>query len=140
MDNAAGTTTNTNHVIFTYDLSGRSSDTGLRFMFDFTHHNEASDTDDRVRIRGSNTGSRIQIYDWYANRPSNGVWKNSGWLDIDSTLAANGQSPSSTFQIRFGQRGAAVAPTDGFSMDNLIIEGSSLTTYYKDNDNDGYSD
>lgn len=117
-----------NFLTLTLNLRNYVNATDLSFAFDYMHHGEEENAEDRIWIRGRETDSWIEIYDWYANRLTEGVWKHVEGLDIDSVLAAHGQSPSAKFQLRIGQRDNSFASSasslDGVTFDNLLIEGT----------------
>ncbi|MCP4692092.1 MAG: PKD domain-containing protein, partial [Desulfobacterales bacterium] len=94
--------------------------------FYFMHHDdEYSSTYDKVWIRGGSGNPWIEIYNWGANKGAPGVWHYSGNLDVDARLSANGQSPTSTFQIRFGQydnaSAASLSSGDGLTIDHVRL-------------------
>ncbi len=115
-----------NYLISTLNLSDYSSSTELGLSFSYMHHGEESHANDRVWIRGSNTDSWVQAYDLYANGGSAGSWNNVTGIDIDQILSANGQTPSATFQIRFGQEdnypATSTTASDGFTFDDITVE------------------
>jgi cysteine-rich repeat protein len=110
------------------DLSNAIGANDLELAFDFSHHGEESNTNDRVWIRGSDTDAWIEIYDWDANKGAAGAFISVSSLDIDDTLTTNGQSVSDTFGIRFGQEdnfsALNSAANDGFTVDNVEITGT----------------
>jgi len=124
-----------NYIYLTLDLSNYATSNTLDLSFDFKDHNDEAHINDRVRIRGSNSDSWLEIYDWSTINSNN--FKSVVGLDIDALLAANGQIPTSTFQIIFGQYDNASATSDGFSLDNVLItnDGPSCTDSFEPNDN-----
>ncbi len=119
-----------NYLIFQIDLTSAASATDLTLSFDFSHHGEESHVTDRVWIRWSNSDSRIEIYDRDANKWAAGTFTSVTNLDIDNTLISNGQYPSSTFQIRFGQEdnfpATSTTASDWLSIDNVQITGTPM--------------
>ena len=115
----------TNYAIVTFNLSDYVAATNLLLDFSFTHHGDESSAEDRVWIRGSDTDAWIEIYDWYANRPAAGVYKDVVGIPVSQVLSNAGQMPSCSFQVRFGQQDnfSASSPTqfDGLSVDNIWI-------------------
>ncbi|MES2772612.1 MAG: S8 family serine peptidase [Bacteroidota bacterium] len=116
----------TNYLIGTFNLSGYNAATDeVRFDVQFKHHGtyQAPNADNRIYIRGSETGTWILFYDLDANQPAlPGVWKRTASLDIAAALnsASPVQNFSSSTQIRFGQNAI-------FSMgDNVHYAGYSF--------------
>lgn len=125
MDCSSNGTYSNNFLILTLDLSSYKS-SNLELDFYFMHHgDERHSGQDKVWVRGSNTSSWVQIYDWYANRPNSGRWKHSGSLDVDAVLSAANQTIGSTFQVRFGQRdnfrATSTTASDGLTVDDIRI-------------------
>ncbi len=118
----------TNYLILTADLTNYSPSTDLELRFSYMHHGESSHPNDKVWIRGSETGAWVEIYDLDLNRTSAGVYKHVRGLDIDALLAIAPpiQAVSSTFQVRFGRQdtGVAINRTEqsGYSFDDVAIE------------------
>ena len=134
MDCSSNGTFSINHLTATLPILAYANSTDLELSFWYSHHGEESQPNDRVWIRGSNTDPWIQVYNLWANKASNGVYKHVTGIDIDAILAAAGQSPSPTFQVRFGQEDNYMASTitssDGFSFDDIGVSG----TIPQDND------
>ncbi|MFY0674272.1 MAG: PKD domain-containing protein [Bacteroidia bacterium] len=114
----------TNYLIVEVDLSNYTS-ANMELSFKFMQHGDESHTNDRVWIRGSSSSSWIQVYDWYTNRGTNGQWNTVSGIDIDNYLSTNSQTPSSTFQIRFGQQdnfpATSTTASDGLTIDDIEI-------------------
>ena len=110
----------TNYVILNLDLSAYSASTILELYFDYIENADETDIEDRVWVRGSNTDTWVEVYNWTVG-PTNTV-VNVGPIDIDAALAAAMQTPSSTFQVRFGQDDNATwIGGDGVTFDNVIV-------------------
>lgn len=126
MDVSTNNQYSTNYLILTLDLSAYTS-SELELNFSYMSISDESDNDDRVWVRGSNTGNWVEIYDWDANKPNGGIWTDVNGLDIDGVLAAASpsQTVSSTFQVRFGQRdnypARSTTRDDGVSFDDIEI-------------------
>jgi len=122
-----------NNLTATLDLTSYASCTNLELSFNFMHHGEESHGNDRVWIRGSNSDSWIEIYDLYSNRGTAGAWNYVNQFDIDALLGAAGQSPTSTFQIRFGQEdnypATSTTASDGFTFDDITIKEIDPSAY-----------
>ncbi len=113
----------TNYAIMTVDLSSYSVASDLYLSFDYTDHSDADDTDDKVWIRGSDSDAWTEIYDFNHSSVTNGIYNSVIDLDIITTLGT--QTPSSTFQIKFGWRGYGSASSstccEGVTFDNISI-------------------
>jgi hypothetical protein len=118
----------TNYLIAEVDLKLYRGSTSLTLDFSYMHHGEEIHNDDRVWVRGSNADVWVEIYDTFANKAAAGVWADVTSLDIDATLSGAGQTTSSTFQLRFGQRdnypSTSITASDGFTFDNITIRGN----------------
>ncbi len=124
VDPSAGTTTQ--EMILTIDLSGYSASNNLFLSFDYMHHGDESNTNDRVWVRGSDTDAWLVVYDWIGNATGVGVNHNVEEINISAFLTAGGQTPSSTFQVKFGQEdnfpATSTTASDGLTIDNVVIE------------------
>ncbi|HAB89460.1 MAG TPA: hypothetical protein DCF84_02910 [Bacteroidetes bacterium] len=119
-DGGSTSLSETNYVILNLDLSAYSASTILELYFDYIENADETDVEDRVWVRGSNTDVWVEVYNWTVG-PTNTL-VNVGPLDIDAALTAAGQTPSSTFQVRFGQDDNATwIGGDGVTFDNVIV-------------------
>ncbi len=122
-----------NYMISTLNLSDYSASTELELSFKYMHHGEESHTNDKVWIRGSESDGWIVAYDLYANMSSSGTWSSVEAIDIDALLSANGQSPSASFQIRFGQEdnypATSTTASDGFTFDDISVSEIDPSAY-----------
>lgn len=116
-----------NFLIGNIDLSTYAASNDLELTFWYSHHGEENHADDRMWMRGSSSDPWIEAYNLYANRPATGQYAQVT-LDIDNIISTNGQTITSTFQIRFGQQDnfQATSPnaSDGFSFDDVSITGT----------------
>jgi hypothetical protein len=112
-----------NYSILTIDLSSYTSSNGLELSFWWADHGDEEHSNDKVWIRGSNTGAWVQAYDLNPAQNPNNVYKFVGPIDIDNALssASPAQIVSSTFQVRFGQEDNGPTPSDGISFDDISI-------------------
>ena len=133
IDASVSGTYSVNYLVSTLNLSTYSTSTELELSFSYMHHGEETHANDRVWIRGSSTDSWIQAYDIYANRAAAGSWNNVTGIDIDQLLSSNGQSPSATFQMRFGQEdnypATSTTASDGFTFDDITVEEVDASAY-----------
>ena len=116
---------NTNYLIGTYNLSNYSLSDEVRLDFRYKQHGQLSNANNRVWIRGNDAAPWIQAYDLFANQLALGVYKSAQALELSDLLAANGQSFSSSFQIRWGQWGQYQTADDwsgaGYSLDDVKL-------------------
>ncbi|MEE4260103.1 MAG: PKD domain-containing protein, partial [Bacteroidales bacterium] len=126
--NPSGSSYAVNYIIATLNLSAYATSTDLELSFTYMHHAEESHANDRVWIRGNTSDVWIEAFNLYLNRGSVGRWKTISGIDIDALLTANGQYPTSDFQVRFGQEDNYSAnrttSSDGFTFDDIIVSGS----------------
>ncbi|MCB2209093.1 MAG: PKD domain-containing protein, partial [Bacteroidetes bacterium] len=126
--NPSGSSYAVNYIIATLDLSAYALSADLELAFEFMHHGEESNANDRVWIRGSSSDIWIEAFNLYTNRGTVGRWNTISGIDIDALLSANNQSPSSTFQVRFGQEDNYSAfrttSSDGFTFDDIMVSGT----------------
>lgn len=123
-DASTNNTASTNYLILTLDLSNYEN-SNLELSFAYMDHGDESNNEDRIWVRGDDSKSWVEIYNWYSNRATAGNWKLVSGLDIDATLAGAGQKVSKTFQLRIGQRDNWPATNtggfDGMTIDNIEI-------------------
>ncbi len=107
-----------NYLIKQEDLSATLLKDSIKLAFWLRNQSDEKHSNDRVWIRGSSTDLWIEAYNWSLQRGN--IWVQTT-LDVSQILEANNQAPSSSFQIRFGQMDNYNAPTDGLSIDNVIL-------------------
>jgi hypothetical protein len=117
---------NTNYLYGTFNLSLYNAVTNdLRLDFQFAHHNQPEHPSNKVWIRGSDTQPWIEAFDLDAHHAEPGQYSKSASIEISDLLTANGQSLTSSFQVRWGQFGQYPA-TDrevagGYSFDDIRL-------------------
>ena len=122
----------TNYLILTLDLSNYTCSKDLALSFWHREPGMGNDqdedhTNDRVWIRGNNSATWLEIHDLDLTA-NQSTWTSVSGLDIDALLSANSQSPSSTFQIRFGQQDDLMWTSgnqDGRAFDDITISGTN---------------
>lgn len=121
LDNPGGNSTN--KVDLTFNLSTITS-SSLTFDIQCMQHGDENHAEDRIFIRGSDTDTWIEVYDWESNSSSGSYTLFEG-LDISGTLASNSQSLSSSFQIRLQQydnaEATSISGLDGVTFDDIRI-------------------
>ncbi|MEL6536084.1 MAG: hypothetical protein AAFQ98_11760, partial [Bacteroidota bacterium] len=113
------------YLELTLDLSAldASSDV-LNLTFDYLDDDNTSAFDDDVSVRGSNTGSYVELLDWQASGATG--WQSSGSLDLAAALDNDGQNFSSTTQLRFRQGGLSNFVGETVCFDNLQLAGINV--------------
>ncbi|HWR33130.1 MAG TPA: hypothetical protein VN451_06385, partial [Chitinophagaceae bacterium] len=118
---------NTDSLTGTFNLATFSTATDdVRIDFRYKNHGQLSNAANQVWIRGSENDSWIQVYDLFVNQNNNdGSYKLSASIEVSDSLAAHGQSFSSSFQARWGQWGQYMAADNesaaGYSFDDIRI-------------------
>ena len=116
---------NTNYLIGTFNLSNYALMDEVRLDFRYKHHDQLSNVNNRVWIRGNDAAPWILAFDLFTNQASLGVYRSVSGIEISDLLAANGQQFSSSFQIRWGQWGQYLAADDwsgaGYSFDDVRL-------------------
>ncbi|PSR06220.1 MAG: hypothetical protein BRD49_01625, partial [Bacteroidetes bacterium SW_10_40_5] len=115
-----------NDWILELNMSNYAGNPDIYLSFAFRDYGEEQHPNDSVWVRGGDNDNWIGIYDLYANASSN--YTNVGPVNISSILSNNGQSFSSTFQVRFGQEDNFPLNSDGFSFDDVTIQEAGCTT------------
>lgn len=121
-----------NHVILTQDLSAYAASTGIELQFSLMDHGEENHPNDRIWIRGSSTDAWIEVVNLNTDFTVGlGTWE-TFTIDVDAVLAANAQTPTATFQVRFGQEDTTTADNttqwDGISVDDVSITATSAAS------------
>ena len=116
-----------NYLISTFNLSSYNSATDdLRLSFLYKNYGQDSSPTNKVWIRGNDTSEWLEIYDLFANQnPETDAYKATGNIALSNVLKTNGQSYSSSFQVRWGQWGdmlvADNSSSAGYSFDDISI-------------------
>jgi len=129
-----------NELIITKNLSnfslrgadGKIPIQTLFLSFQYRSHEQESNSNNRVFVRGSENDIWVSIYNLDLEAPlSEGAFAQTTSLNVGATLRDAGQDISENFQIKFSQSGASSADDafneDGFTFDNIILrEGIEL--------------
>lgn len=116
---------NTNYLIGTFNLTNYNATTNdVRLDFQFINHGQLPHANNKVWIRGNDNETWIEAYDLNIYGET-GVYKKTASIEVADLLAANGQSFSTSFQVRWGQWGQ-IAATDkrnagGYSFDDIRL-------------------
>lgn len=110
----------------TFNLQGYDESTDdIRLDFQFKHHGQVSNGANRVWLRGSDQDTWIEAYNLYANQGNPGVFHKSSSIEISDLLAANGQTFTSSFQVRWGQWGQILTADNlagaGYTFDDISL-------------------
>ncbi len=117
---------NVDSLTGTFNLGTFGSTDEIRLDFRYKNHGQKSNAANKVWIRGSDAGIWIPMYELFANQNNaDGSYKLSGSLELNDSLAAYGQSFTSSFQVRWGQWGQYMAADNesgaGYSFDDIHI-------------------
>ncbi len=113
-----------NYLTLTQNLSNYDT-TGLDIFLEFYFADmwDESDPEDRVWIRGNDTQTWVEIYDW-SSSPADGSWHNAV-VNLTAALKAGKQNFSATTQIRWGQNDNSVyygsSSGDGLGIDDVRL-------------------
>jgi len=117
---------NVNFLIGTFNLAqyDPASD-DLHLSFWFNNHGQFYNENDKVWIRGKDTDSWIEADDLFVYHSAPGEGYKRALIELSKLLKANGQTFSSSFQIRWGQYGDRVTANlyggAGYSFDDIEI-------------------
>ena len=135
-----------NYLIMTWNMSGFATTDSILLDFSLEEHGDEVQANDSVWVRGSDTDPWIGIMGWNTfTGGTNGVYANLSNFDLSNTLANNGQSYSTSTQIRFGQEDnfPATSPTasDGLTVDDVKLrmilgDDIAVTNILSPSDND----
>lgn len=128
-------TSTTNRLYATFNLSGETSNNGLRLDFKFKNHGQRNLPTASVWMRGKDDQPWIQVYNIMGNQTELGE-VNQAWVNIYETLINAGQPITSSFQIRFDQSGFTSSNNgsyigdiadydDGIAFDDVRISSAS---------------
>lgn len=110
----------TNQVTLTINLSAYASSTsGIYTSFMYRNNMDFAHTADRVRVRGSQNDTWIDVINWVTE--ANGYEWTLAKFKIDSVLSLHSQNLSANTQIQFSQYGASDYRYDGFAVDEVMI-------------------
>ncbi len=117
---------NSNYLFGTYNLVNYNVNANdLRLDFRYNNHGQQSHVNNRVWIRGSDADPWIEVYDLFMNQDDPGSYKKSSSIELSDILAANGQSFSPSFNVRWGQWGQLPATdkwnASGYSFDDVRV-------------------
>ncbi len=124
-----------NELIITKNLSnfslrgagGKIPIETIFLSFQYRNHEQELNPNNRVFVRGSENDVWIPVYNLDLEAPlSEGLFAQTGSINIGATLRDAGQDISQSFQIKFSQSGASSADdpssADGFTFDNIQLE------------------
>jgi hypothetical protein len=98
----------------------------VRLDFWFKHHGQSNNAFNKVWVRGNDASVWIECYHLDSQKTFlAGEWKQAKGLSVTALLKANQQQFSSSFQIRFGQKGNFSMgdnnSTEGFTFDDISL-------------------
>lgn len=115
---------NTSYLTGTFNLTNYNvSSNDIRLDFQYNNHGQIPNANSKVWIRGNDTQPWIEAYNLDDNENDPGIYKKSSSIEVADLLAANGQSFSPSFQVKWSQWGV-IAATDkqnanGYSFDDI---------------------
>jgi hypothetical protein len=118
---------NTSYLEGTFNLSNYDiADHDVRLNFSYKNHGQKTHANNKVWIRGKDTDPWIEAYDLFANQKlAQDGYKTSPGIEVSNLLAANEKELTSSFQVRWGQWGRAIAADEvsgaGYSFDDIEI-------------------
>lgn len=126
LDSHLFNTEETGHTDLTFNLDNYINTPDIKLQFAYNNHNNTAYPDqNKVWIRGNDLATWVEAYNLYENQREPGVYKVVTGIPVADILQANGQSPSSSFQVRIEQHGnqSATSPTGagGYTLDNFYL-------------------
>ncbi|HEY0039596.1 MAG TPA: S8 family serine peptidase, partial [Flavisolibacter sp.] len=117
---------NTSYLLGTFNLGNyNTASNDLRLDFQYLNHGQLPNAANRVWLRGSDTQPWIEAYKLDSADHLEGTYLKSGSIEVSNFLAANGQSLTPSFGVRWGQWGQFQA-TDkqtaaGYTFDDIRL-------------------
>lgn len=119
---------NTDSLTGTYNLATFDTTTDdIRLDFRYLNHGQSFNAANKVWIRGNDGKAWLQAYDLFANQniQTSGIYKFTNSIELSDLLRAGLQNYSTSFQVRWGQRGQLQATDrlhgDGYTFDDISI-------------------
>ncbi|GLU52495.1 hypothetical protein Dfri01_19560 [Dyadobacter frigoris] len=117
---------NTNYLDGTFNLTNYNISQDIRLNFRYKNHGQKNHPDNSVWLRGSYSDSWIPVYNLYQNQnPVDQNYKLSSSIEVSNKLFENGQTLSSSTQIRWGQYGDIITADPlsgaGYSFDDIQL-------------------
>ncbi len=123
--NTFNASTAVNYLRLTKNLSQYDTSDLIVLDFDFMHHQQENNPNNRIWVRGSDTSSWVQLADLFTLQGNAGIHRFIRGLNISNALKTARQNFSASTQIRFGQEGLYrsfnLQYTDGYTFDNIGI-------------------
>ena len=128
----SATTSTTDSLITTFNLSGYTATDQLWLDFYYLNHGvDFSRPGNQVWIRGNDQAAWIPVYALDSIASNFGIYQTSPAIDITGTLthAVPAQAIGSSFQVKFGEQGYTSATSsipdgnldDGYSFDDITV-------------------
>lgn len=117
---------NTSYLTGTFNLTNYNVNTNdIRLDFQFNNHGQLAHNNNKLWIRGNDLQPWVEAYDLDDNQNDPGIYKKTVSIEVADLLAANGQSFSTSLQLRWGQWGQLPATEKehaaGYSFDDIRI-------------------
>ena len=117
---------NIDSLTSTFNLATLNANTkDIRLDFQYKNHGQQSDAANKVWIRANDTAPWRLAYDLDLNQNAPGSYKKSESIELSNILKANSENFSSSFQVRWGQKGNTQAVDDyngaGYTFDDIRL-------------------
>ncbi|MEO6684544.1 MAG: T9SS type A sorting domain-containing protein, partial [Dyadobacter sp.] len=117
---------NTNFLDGTFNLASYNLSQDIRLTFRYKNHGQKNHPDNSVWLRGSYNDPWILVYNLYANQnPVDAAYKLSSSIEMSNKLLENGQTLSTSTQVRWGQHGDIITADPlsgaGYSFDDIQL-------------------
>lgn len=121
--NTFNSNTAVNYLRLTKNLSQYDTSDMIVMDFDFMHHQQENNINNKIWVRGSDTSAWVQLADLFTLQGNSGIYRYIRGLNVSNALKAARQNYSNSTQIRFGQEGLYrsfnLQFTDGYTFDNV---------------------
>jgi hypothetical protein len=131
-DSYVGGSYSYNYLTLTTDMSPYAGRAYLNLSFYYTDFGDEYQGVDVVEVRGSDTDAWIQVFDLAPTSYPNSTWNLIQGIDLLAALNANGQTPTTTFQVRFTQYDNNAYSSDGIAIDDVVITSNPVSVYVAD--------
>ena len=129
MDGIADGVYDNNLATLTLNMSAYDTTYGAYLSFWYYDHGDEIDVEDRVWVRGDTSEVWLEIYNWIDNSAGVGGYLVEE-LNVTDLLKTNGQNYSNNFQIGFGQYDNWPSPSDGLSIDDVMLSSPACPKPY----------
>jgi len=126
LDQSTTSGTSINYLIGHLDMSNYNVATATVILdFNYMDHGDEPSANDRVWVRGNNTDTWVELYDWEAASTGTGQYFYVAGINLTTALVGAGQNFSATTELRFGQQdnfpANSITSSDGLTVDDIYI-------------------